>query len=75
MRAIGILLNAGLVGAARDHLFHHHITTLLHRLATMWSSKPARAPDLRELHPAAWRLWFDGPAARAKRLLARFGGG
>ena len=74
MRAIGFLLDAGLVGIARDHLHHYHTTTLLHRLSAMWSKKPVRAPDLRELFPAAWRLWFDGPAARAKRLLDRFGG-
>ncbi len=76
MTAIGILLEQGLVGPARDHLFHHHETTLLRAIGAAWTRRPRQPPQMRDLFPTAWRLWFhdhnDDRAARAKRLLDAF---
>ena len=63
------MLSNGLIGAARDHLWHHHLTTLLERLSRMWAKHTKPMPDMRSLYPAAWDIWFK-PAANpdAKRL-------
>lgn len=78
MCAIDGLLESGLVGPAREHLWHHHVTTLIDRLTQMWAKHPAPQPDMQKLYPEAWRLWFArapdkvGKAERARRLMRAF---